>query len=385
MAKILAVLFALTVLCLVPLLGTEAEAQILPPEMAQRIGAAAEQGRQHKAAMSDVIDERRQAANRQLETVVIAAINQRPDLFQPIMLEAHRQAPESRASLNKTVAGMFPGFAGTLRSPTVAPPPRTQSEQEALAAKRTRPGHDPRAQAIAGVAPPDQRPEDWPILPKEGGVDGYADKDPLEGLNKVFFYTNGALDFLVFEPLANGYRYITPEGARKAISRAFDNLTSPITFANDLLQFRFQRAATTFTRFVINSTVGVLGLFDVAAELGLEGHSSDFGQTLYTYGVGDGIYLVLPFFGPTTARDAVGIGIDSLLDPRSWFIGSTERLALLAGEGIVRREELIDPIDFLVEHADNSYNAVRAWTFQQREFELTGECPRRTRTVCSAR
>ncbi|MBT3170905.1 MAG: hypothetical protein HN333_05665, partial [Rhodospirillaceae bacterium] len=103
------------------------------------------------------------------------------------------------------------------------------------------------------------------------------------------------------------------------------------------------------------------------------------------YGVGDGIYLVLPLFGPTTARDAVGIGIDSLLDPRSWFIGSTERLALFAGEGITRREELIDPIDFLVEHADNSYNAVRAWTFQQREFELTGECARRTRTVCSAR
>ena len=284
-----------------------------------------------------------------------------------------------------TVSSMFPGFAGTLRAAGAAQTPRAPDRRAAPDSARALTPIDPRAPVIAGVLPPEERPANWPILPKEGGIDGYADKDPLEGLNKVFFYTNGVLDYLIFEPLADGYRYITPVGARKAINRAFDNLTSPITFANDLLQFRFKRAATTFSRFAINSTVGVLGLFDVAAELGLEAHSADFGQTLYTYGVGDGIYLVLPFFGPTTVRDAIGLGVDGLLDPRSWFIGSTERLALLAGEGIVRREELIEPVDFLVEHADNSYNAVRAWTFQQREFELTGECARRTRIICSAR
>ncbi len=367
MARFLAAIFALALLCLAPAL--DAEAQALPQEMAQRIGAAAEQGRQHRAALSDVIDERRQGANRQLESAVVAAINQRPDLFQSIMQEAHRQAPESRTSLNMTVSSMFPGFAGTLRAQPRAPPEeRTAPERTTPDRPRAVASSDPRAVVLS--PPPDQRPKHWPILPKEGGVDGWANKDPLEGLNKVFFYTNGALDFLIFEPLADGYRYITPVVVRKAIRRAFDNLSSPITFANDLLQLRFKRAATTFSRFVINSTVGVLGLFDVAADLGLEAHDADFGQTLHAYGVGDGIYLVLPLFGPTTVRDAIGIGVDSLMDPRSWFIGATERYALFAAEGVVRREELIESIDFLVENADNSYNAVRAWTYQQREAEL---------------
>ena len=186
----------------------------------------------------------------------------------------------------------------------------------------------------------------------------------------MFFYTNGALDFLIFEPLARGYRYVTPEAAQHALSRAFDNLASPMIFANDLLQLRFRRAAVTLSRFAINSTVGLLGLLDVAAELGLEGHDADFGQTLYSYGVGDGIYLVLPLFGPTTVRDAIGLGVDSLVDPRTWFLGTTERLALYAGEGVVRREELIEAVNFLIENADSNYDAVRAWTYQQRAREL---------------
>ena len=364
-ARAVAALFALALLCTAPALG--ALAQALPHDLAQRIGAAAEQGRRHEAALGDIIDERRRRSNRQLETVVIGAINDRPDLFQSILREAHRQAPESRASLNLTVASLFPGFAGTLRSPSRAPGLDQAPSQAPPAGETAR----PRASLVEISPSPDQRPRDWPLLPKEGGADGYADKDPLERLNKIFFYTNGVLDFLIFEPLADGYRFIAPLSARKALRRAFRNLSSPLVFANDLLQFRFQRAATTFSRFAINSTAGVLGLFDVAADLGLEAHDSDFGQTLYAYGLGDGIYLVLPLFGPTTARDAVGLGVDSLLDPRTWLLGSLERYALFAGEGIARREELIDAIDFLVEHADNPYDAVRAWTYQQRSAELS--------------
>ncbi len=360
MPKLLAALFALAVLCMAPTFA--ALAQSLPPEMAERIGAAAEQGRRHQAALGDIIDERRQIANRQLETVVVSAIVERPELFQAIMREAHLQAPESRANLNVTVSSMFPGFAGTLLQP---------SRQAAPDAPRALPALDARARVIAGVPPPEERPPDWPILTREGGVDGYADKDPFEGLNRVFFYTNGVLDFLIFEPLARGYRFMTPEAAQNALGRAFDNFSSPIIFANDLLQFRFRRAATTFSRFAINSTVGVLGLFDVASELGLKPHDSDFGQTLYTYGVGDGIYLVLPLFGPTTVRDAVGLGVDSLLDPRTWFLGWTERIALYAGEGVVRREALIEAVNFLIEHADSNYDAVRAWTYQRRAAVLS--------------
>ena len=368
---------ALALLCLVPAFA--AAAQSLPPHLAESIAQAAERGRLHEAALGDTIDDRRRTANRQLETAVVAAITQSPELFTEIMREAHRQAPEYRASLDATITGMFPGFAGALPGPAETTPPRRAPAREA---PRARSFIDARAQAIPGVPSPEERPHNWPILPKEGGIDGYADIDPLEGLNKVFFYANGALDFLLFEPLARTYRYVTPEEARDAIGRAFDNLSSPIIFANDLLQLRFHRAATTFSRFFINSTVGVLGLFDVAAELGLERHEADFGQTLHAMGVGDGVYLVLPFFGPTTARDAVGMGIDGLLDPRSWFLNSTTRLALYAGEGVVRREQVIDAVDFMLEHTDSTYEAVRAWTYQQRQYELTGECERKTRIIC---
>ena len=364
MLRILAVLLTLAVLSTA--YSFTASAQSLPLDMVERIAAAADEGRRHQASLGDIIDERRQIANRQLETVVVSAIVERPELFQAIMQEAYRQAPESQANLNVTVVSMFPGFAGALPQPSREPPRRAAPETP-----RVVPPPDVRAQDIVRARPPAERPPDWPILPKDGGIDGYADKDPLEGLNRVFLYANGALDILVFEPLARGYRFITPEVAQNALGRAFDNLASPIIFANDLLQLRFQRAAVTFSRFAINSTVGVLGLFDVAAELGLEGHDADFGQTLYVYGVGDGIYLVLPFFGPTTARDAIGLGVDSLFDPRTWFLGSTERLALYAGEGVVRREELIEAVNYLIENAESNYDAVRAWTYQQRQLELS--------------
>ncbi|MFP6690821.1 MAG: VacJ family lipoprotein [Alphaproteobacteria bacterium] len=364
MLRILAVLLTLAVLSTA--YSFTASAQSLPLDMVERIAAAADEGRRHQASLGDIIDERRQIANRQLETVVVSAIVERPGLFQAIMQEAYRQAPESQANLNVTVVSMFPGFAGALPQPSREPPRRAAPETP-----RVVPPPDVRAQDIVRARAPAERPPDWPILPKDGGIDGYADKDPLEGLNLVFLYANGALDILVFEPLARGYRFITPEVAQNALGRAFDNLASPIIFANNLLQLRFQRAAVTFSRFAINSTVGVLGLFDVAAELGLEGHDADFGQTLYVYGVGDGIYLVLPFFGPTTARDAIGLGVDSLFDPRTWFLGSTERLALYAGEGVVRREELIEAVNYLIENAESNYDAVRAWTYQQRQLELS--------------
>jgi phospholipid-binding lipoprotein MlaA len=373
-------LIALVLLGLLP--AAAASARSLPTQLSDQIARAAEQGRLHEAALGDIIDDRRRTANRQLETAVVAAISENPELFGEIMIEAHRQAPESRASLDATIATMFPGFAGALPGPGEAPPRDAQRREGASPAARDLPAVDARAQVLPGVPSPEERPQNWPVLPKEGGVDGYADIDPLEGLNKVFFYFNGALDFLIFEPLARGYRFVTPEGARVAIGRAFDNLASPIIFANDLLQFRFHHAATTFSRFAINSTVGLLGLFDVAAELGLERHDADFGQTLYGYGVGDGIYLVLPLLGPTTVRDAIGTGVDGLFDPRNWLLGPVERLPLFVGEGMVRREEVIEAVDFMVENSDNIYDAVRAWTYQQRRIELAGECPHKTRIVC---
>ena len=234
--------------------------------------------------------------------------------------------------------------------------------------------------SLADVPPIESRGADWPVLPREGGEDGYD--DPFEGVNRVFFYVNGAFDFLVFEPLARFYRGFMPTDARHAVSRAFTNLAEPVVVVNHLLQLEGARATASAGRFLLNSTVGVAGLFDVATDVGLEADDADFGQTLHHHGVGEGPYLVLPIFGPTTVRDAVGFGVDGLIDPRGHLLEPTSRLLLSLGEGVVRREEVIDPVDFLVEHALDHYEAVRAWNYQERQRELTGGCTEPVYVIC---
>jgi len=234
--------------------------------------------------------------------------------------------------------------------------------------------------ALDGAPPIESRGADWPVLPREGGEDGYD--DPFEGINRVFFYFNGALDFLFFDPLARFYRGMMPTEARHAVSRAFTNLTEPVVAANHLLQSDGERAATSVGRFLVNSTLGVAGLFDVATDFGLEADDTDFGQTLHHYGIADGPYLVLPVFGSFTARDAAGLGVDALLDARPYVLDPAPLVMLYAGEGVVRREELIDPVDFLIEYAVDHYEAVRAWEYQQRQRELTGGCTEPKYVIC---
>ena len=239
---------------------------------------------------------------------------------------------------------------------------------------------DAETSSLDDVPPIEERGADWPVLPREGGEDGHD--DPLEDVNTVFFYFNGALDFLFLDPIAQFYRGMMPTEARRALSRAFTNLAEPIVAANHLFQLEGRRAGTSIGRFLVNSTVGAAGLFDVATSIGLEADDADFGQTLHHYGISSGPYLVLPIFGPTTARDAVGFGIDGLLDPRTFVLAPTQLLALSLGEGVVRREEVIDPVNFLREHAVDPYDAVRAWNYQERQRELTGGCKEPRYVVC---
>ena len=233
---------------------------------------------------------------------------------------------------------------------------------------------------IEGVAPVESRGADWPVLPREGGEDGYD--DPFEDVNTIFFYLNGALDFLFLDPIAQFYRGMMPTDARHAVSRAFTNLAEPIVAANHLLQLEGQRAGTSIGRFLVNSTAGAAGLFDVATGVGLPADDADFGQTLHHYGISSGPYLVLPIFGPTTVRDAVGLGVDGLLDPRTHLLDPIPLLSVSLGEGVVRREELIDPVLFLREHAADPYDAVRAWEYQERQRELTGGCTEPRYVIC---
>jgi phospholipid-binding lipoprotein MlaA len=169
--------------------------------------------------------------------------------------------------------------------------------------------------AEAAVSAPD------PIFDDESEAAPAGFPDPLEGVNRATFALNRHIDTWVFEPITRAYRFVVPAPARRALRRALGNLDAPVTFVNDVFQLEPRDAAVTALRFVINTTVGVVGLFDVAGEYAnLEGHESDFGQTLALSGVPSGPYLVLPVLGPTTVRDGTGFAVDFLFRPTSYLL-----------------------------------------------------------------
>ncbi len=145
--------------------------------------------------------------------------------------------------------------------------------------------------------------------------------DPLEGFNRAMFLVNDKLYFYVLRPAALGYSKVMPEPGRVAVRRFFDNIFMPIRFANNVLQFKFKYAGIELERFVINSTVGVAGFMDPAkSRWNLEPHEEDFGQTLGYYGFGPGMYINLPFFGPSNVRDVLGMVADIFTNPMSYIL-----------------------------------------------------------------
>ncbi|MEO1029277.1 MAG: VacJ family lipoprotein [Pseudomonadota bacterium] len=149
---------------------------------------------------------------------------------------------------------------------------------------------------------------------------GSTDNDPFEDLNRQIFGFNEAADRAIVGPLADGYRAVTPEPFRDGVSNALQNLNSPVVFANDVLQGKPKRAGETLARFAINTVFGLGGLFDTADQMGIEGHTEDFGQTLAVWGIPEGPYLMVPFMGPSTARDGVGRLVDNFVfDPLQWI------------------------------------------------------------------
>src|SRR5262249_57871479 len=147
------------------------------------------------------------------------------------------------------------------------------------------------------------------------------DYDPWQPFNeKMFSFNHDILDRYLVKPAAQGWSHIMPAVARRGISRLFDNLDMPRRLVNNLLQARPLGAGRELARFAINTTVGLGGLFDVATPLHIEASNADFGETLALYGAHDGPYLVLPTMSPSTVRDAIGKGVDGVLDPVSYFL-----------------------------------------------------------------
>jgi len=168
--------------------------------------------------------------------------------------------------------------------------------------------------------------------------------DPWSGFNRRMYRFNAWLDDAVLLPVVHGYRAVTPRSVRRGVGNFFSNIGEINTFANALLQLKPRATMTTFWRFVINTTVGIGGLFDPAGALGLPQYHEDFGQTLAVYGVKTGPYLVLPLFGPSTLRDSFGLATDKFalftLDPLSLDGHKWARAAYLALSTINKRNNV---------------------------------------------
>lgn len=144
--------------------------------------------------------------------------------------------------------------------------------------------------------------------------------DPLEDINRAIFEFNWVVDKLLFRPIAEVYGELVPNPIRTCVHNAIGNLASPVTLINDILQLDVERSAETLARFIINTTFGIGGLFDVATEMGIVHHSEDFGLTMGSYGVGGGPYLILPLLGPSNFRDLIGKVADIFMDPFNWVV-----------------------------------------------------------------
>lgn len=204
-------------------------------------------------------------------------------------------------------------------------------------------------------------------------------KDCFESVNRATFKFNQVLDGAVFEPLAKAYR-ILPSPVRAGTSNALDNLSTLVTIPNNLLQGDFKKATVNTGRFIVNTTIGVVGIFDVAEKVGFpEYEKEDYGQTLGVMGVGEGCYVVLPVLGPSTVRDTVG-SLASLMGGDAWYnvtvandtqhFSDFDYYATRAGAGIDFRAKNIDSFDNLEKNSIDFYASVRSLYLQDRQQKI---------------
>ncbi|WP_322810069.1 VacJ family lipoprotein [Terricaulis sp.] len=200
-----------------------------------------------------------------------------------------------------------------------------------------------------------------------------AVSDPWEGANRGLFAVHEGIDQAVLEPVARGYRAVTPRPVRTGVLNFIRNLRGPVIFANDVLQGEFERAGTTAARFGVNTTIGIVGVFDPASSMGLERHDEDFGQTLAVWGVAPGPYLFIPVLGPSNLRDTTGRVVDMVFDPLNWARGEeaeTARMARGILTGLAAREQVLETIDDIRANSIDPYATIRASYGQLRDSAI---------------
>jgi phospholipid-binding lipoprotein MlaA len=200
-------------------------------------------------------------------------------------------------------------------------------------------------------------------------------RDPIERVNRGIDSFNRKVDRYTLRPIAKGYRKVMPRPLEIAVSNFFDNVVEPINILNNLLQGKFARGGSEVGRFLLNSTVGIGGLIDVATHAGLKEHAEDFGQTLAVWGLGSGPYLVVPFLGPYTLRDGFGDVVDSAANPIYRIEEDKVRYGLIALWAVDTRAQFLD-VDSALNEALDPYVFLRESFLQHRTYAIyDGEPP----------
>lgn len=219
---------------------------------------------------------------------------------------------------------------------------------------------------LGGCATPPSDPADRVVWEQNN--------DPLEPLNRKILEINLALDHAILRPIAKAYVFIVPDDGRTAVHNVLDNLKEPTVFFDNVLQGQFERAGITLGRFAINSTIGFAGIFDIATRNGIKAQPADFGQTLYVWGIKSGPYLILPIFGPSNPRDAIGQGVDSYADPFTILANARGLTEVTTGRfiagGIDDRAKVLDVLDDLEKNSVDFYAQLRSLSQQNRAAEL---------------
>lgn len=207
---------------------------------------------------------------------------------------------------------------------------------------------------------------DGPPLPPDSGSDD--SDDPFEPFNRAMFTFNDHLDRYIARPVARQYDRVVPNGIKRGISNFFNNLLQPTVILNDFLQAKFGQTARDTGRFMVNSTLGVVGVFDVATHLGLRAHNEDLGQTLAVWGVPAGPYLVWPILGPSSGRDTVGLVGDWYTDPVTYIPDNATRWGTRVLNYTQRRAQYLGTSSILEQAAgEDPYLFVREAYRQRRE------------------
>ena len=176
-------------------------------------------------------------------------------------------------------------------------------------------------------------------------AEGDGDSDPLEGMNRGIFWFNEQVDRWALKPVATAWDFVLPDPVQRGIDHILVNASFPIRTANCLLQGKPKLAGIDVARFGINTTIGVVGIFDPAARFGLEFHDEDFGQTLGVWGLPPGPYLMLPFLGPSTVRDGLGLAVDSMSRVWPWFAPFYVSMSVAVGDAVNDRSLVLGDVD----------------------------------------